>query len=182
MVDERHNIGRAQVTGDVFTFPRLAIGISTMKVAALFLAVSVCLLAGCASFPNRLPTAGQSAAIQSVLTQHERIKTQDDPTSLLSNQRVSDLMAVDVQGCPAEFRSAWFDYLVQVRNLHRRTERVALFASAAGKPVTTLPELIKVAVGSPALGQYLLDAVNQDDLAWEKVERSAMNYGVMPKP
>ena len=66
--------------------------------------------------------------------------------------------------------------------MHRRTERVALFASAAGHPVSTLPELIKVAVGSPALGQYLLDALNQDDATWEKVERSAMNYGVMPKP
>jgi hypothetical protein len=149
---------------------------------ALLLAMGACLLAGCASLPNRPPTAAQSAAIQSVFDQHTRLKTQDEPTSLLSNQRVADLMAVDVQACPAEFRAAWFDYLVQVRNLHRRTERVALFASAAGKPVTTLPELIKVAVTSPALGQYLLDAVNQDDAAWEKVERSAMNYGVMPKP
>ena len=59
---------------------------------------------------------------------------------------------------------------------------MALFASAAGHPVSTLPELIKVAVGSPALGQYLLDALNQDDATWEKVERSAMNYRVMPKP
>ena len=53
---------------------------------------------------------------------------------------------------------------------------------AAGKPVTNLPELIKVAVTDPALGQYLLDALNQDDAAWEKLERTAMNYGVMPKP
>jgi len=181
MVDERHNIGRAQVTGDVFTSPRTFLGISAMKIAAL-LAFTTLLLAGCASLSSRGPTASQSAAIQSVFDQHARIKTQDEPTSLLSNQRVADLMAIDVQGCPAEFRSAWFDYLVQVRNLHRRAERVALFASATGKPVTTLPELLKVAVGSPALGQYLLDAVNQDDAAWEQVERSAMNYGVMPKP
>ena len=149
---------------------------------ALFLAVSTLLLAGCASLASHSPTAAQQSAIQSVLDQHARIKSQAESASLLGNQQVADLMAIDVQPCPADFRSAWYDYLVQVRNLHRRTERVALFASAAGHPVPTLPELIKVAVGSPALGEYLLDALNQDDAAWEKVERSAMDYGVLPKP
>jgi len=163
-------------------------GLNPMKTAlvrqsiALSLAVSTLLLAGCASLASHSPTAAQQSAIQSVLDQHARIKSQDESISLLNHQRVADVMAIDVQGCPAEFRSAWYDYLVQVRNLHRRTERVALFAAAAGKPVTTLPELIKVAVGSPALGEYLLDALNQDDAAWEKVERSAMNYDILPKP
>ena len=148
---------------------------------AILLAVSTCLLAGCAGLPNRAPAA-QQAAIQAVFSEHARLNTQGERANLLSDQRVANLMAIDVQGCPTDFRSAWYDYLVQVRNLHRRTDRVALFAAAAGKPVTNLPELIKVAVTDPALGQYLLDALNQDDAAWEKLERTAMNYGVMPKP
>jgi histidinol-phosphate/aromatic aminotransferase/cobyric acid decarboxylase-like protein len=137
---------------------------------AILLAVSTCLLAGCAGLPNRAPAA-QQAAIQAVFSEHARLNTQGERANLLSDQRVANLMAIDVQGCPTDFRSAWYDYLVQVRNLHRRTDRV-----------TNLPGLIKVAVGSPELGQYLLDALSQEDAAWEKLERSAMNNGVMPKP
>ena len=106
----------------------------------------------------------------------------DQIRAIVRQDIVDVMLAIDVQGCPTDFRSAWYDYLVQVRNLHRRTDRVALFAAAAGKPVTNLPGLIKVAVGSPELGQYLLDALSQEDAAWEKLERSAMNNGVMPKP
>jgi hypothetical protein len=150
---------------------------------SILLRLTACtiLLAGCAGLPNRAPNSEQ-ASIQAVFTQIAQSETKGLRASLLSDQQIADLEAIDVQGCSAHFRSAWFDYLVQVRNLYRRAERVALIAAAAGKPVTNLPELIKVAAASPALGQYLLNALDQTDAAREKLERSAMNYGVMPKP
>jgi len=55
-----------------------------------------------------------------------------------------------------------------------------MFASAEGKPVTDVPSLVKFAVTNPTLGQYLLGALNKADEAWENLERTAMNYGVMP--
>jgi len=151
------------------------------KNIAIMLAVSTLLLAGCSTTRLATKTGSHKAAIESVFAQRARIKEKDERVGLLNDQRVAALMAIDVQSCPADFRSAWFDYLVEVQNLHTRMERVALFASAEGKPVTDLPSLIKFAVTNPELGQYLLGALNKDDEALQKLERSAMNYGVMPE-
>jgi len=151
------------------------------KNIALMLAVSTLLLAGCSTTQVATKTSSQKAAIESVFTQRAKIKEKDERVGLLSNERVAGLMAIDVQNCPADFRSSWFDYLVEVQNLHTRIERVALIASGEGKPVTDLPSLIKFTVTSPGIGQYLLDALNKDDEALKKLERSAMNYGVMPE-
>lgn len=81
----------------------------------------------------------------------------------------------------ADFRSAWFDYLAGVHELHIRVERVAGVGLAVGKPVSDLPSLIKFAAANPGAGEYLLAAVSKVDDAWGKVERAGMNYGVMPK-
>jgi uncharacterized protein YceK len=151
------------------------------KSITLMLAVSTLLLAGCSTTQVAKKTESQKSAIESVFAQRAKLKVKDEGGGLLSNQRVAGLMAIDVQNCPADFRSAWFDYLVEVQNLHTRIERVALFASGEGKPVTDLPSLVKFAVTNPALGQYLLGALSKDDEAWEKLARSAMNYGVMPE-
>jgi hypothetical protein len=148
------------------------------KIVALILAANVLALAGC-STPHDAPGAdSQKSAIESVFAQRAKLK--DTKAGLLSSERVAGLMTIDVQRCPAAFRSAWFDYLVEVQNLHTRVERVAGIASAVGKPVSDLPSLIKFAAASPEVGQYLLAALGRDDDAWGKVEREGMNYGVMP--
>ena len=51
----------------------------------------------------------------------------------------------------ADFRSAWFDYLAGVHELHIRVERVAGVGLAVGKPVSDLPSLIKFAAANPGL-------------------------------
>lgn len=151
------------------------------KTIAFLLVAGTLTLAGCSNTQDAPKPDSQKSAIESVFAQRAKIKAKDEQISLLSDQRVAGLMAIDVQNCPADFRSAWFDYLVEVQNLHTRIERVTVFAAGEGKPVTDLPSLVKFAATNPALGQYILDALNKDDEALEKLERSAMNYGVMPE-
>lgn len=148
---------------------------------ALLLAASVLALAGCSSTQSTLNTDSQKSAIESVFAQRAKLETKEGPARFISKENLPQLMAIDVESCPADFRSAWFDYLVQVQNLHTRAERVAMFAAAAGKPATNVVSLVKFAATDPGLGQYLLGAVNSEDNAWEKLARSAMNYGVMPE-
>ncbi len=147
------------------------------KFFALIFAVSTLMLAGCSS----LQYASKKSAIETALVQRAKVKVESEHGGLMSDQRVAELMAIDVQKCPADFRSAWFDYLTEVQNLHIRVERVALIASAEGKAVGGLPALIKLAVANPTLGQYLLTSLNRVDDARAKLERTAMNYGVMPR-
>ena len=149
------------------------------KIISLILAVGALALAGCSTIQGSAPTGSKKSAIESVFTQRAKVKATQ--SELLSNQRVAEMMAIDVKSCPADFRSAWFDYLVALHTLHARVERVTGIASALGKPVTDLPALIKFAASSPELAKYLLAALDEDDAAWGKVERAGMNYGVMPK-
>ena len=149
-----------------------------MKEITVILAASALVLAGCAT-PGPSKASSQKSAIQSVLAQ--RAELEKEPVKLLSGERVAGLMAIDVHHCPADFRSAWFDYLVEVQTLHTRVERVAGVASAVGKPVSDLPSLIKFAASSPEVGQYLLSGLGKVDDAWAKVQRAGMNYGLMPK-
>jgi hypothetical protein len=148
---------------------------------ALLLAAGALALAGCSANPNVPNPDSPKPAIESVFAQRAKLETNEGPARFISKEAPPQLMAIDVGSCPADFRSAWFDYLVQVQNLHTRAERVAMFAAAAGKPVTNLVSLVKFAATDPGLGQYLLGAVNTGDEAWEKLARSAMNYGVMPE-
>jgi hypothetical protein len=142
----------------------------------LFLA-SMLLLAGCASVPHG--TKAQKSAIESVFAQRSKVVGEDRRMGILSKQHVAGLMAIEVQNCPADFRSAWFDYLVAVQNLHTRMERVGMIGAAVGKPVTDLPSLVKFAAKDKALAEYLLSALDKVDEAWSKLDRTAMNYGVM---
>lgn len=142
------------------------------------MAVGALTLAGCSPAQNTT-TDSQKPVIESVLAQRGKIETEH--IGSLGSERLSELMAIDVHGCPADFRSAWFDYLVAVQNLHTRVERVAGIGLAVGKPVTDVPTLIKFTAASPELGAYLLTALGKVDDAWGKVERVGMNYGVMPK-
>jgi hypothetical protein len=147
------------------------------KIITLILAACTLCLAGCSNLG--IPTAdSQKAAIESVLAQ--RAKIEKEQAGSLSGERVAALMAIDVHSCPADFRSAWFDYLVEVHELDIRVERVADVGLAVGKPVSDLSSLIKFAVANPRVGEYLLAAVSKVDDAWGKVERTGMNYGVMP--
>lgn len=153
-----------------------------MKITiAILLATGALALAGCSTNQNVPNTGSQKSAIESVFAQRTQLETKQGPARFISKEGLPRLMAIDVGSCPADFRSAWFDYLIQVQNLHTRAERVAMFAAAAGKPVTDVPALVKFAVTNPGLGEYLLGAVNSADEAWDKVERTAMNYGVMPE-
>lgn len=150
-------------------------------IITLIMAASALALTGCSSMQGTTTTAHsqkQKAAIESVIAQ--RAKLEKEHVGSLGGEREEALMAIDVRSCPAEFRSAWFDYLVAVKNLHTRVERVAGIGSAVGKPVTDLPSLIKFAAKSPELGHYLLSALDAVDDAWGKVERVGMSYGVMP--
>lgn len=136
------------------------------------------LFTGCADLQSAKTNA---SAIQSVFAQLPAIKAKQLKNGPLNSQAMTELMAIDVQYCPPKFRSAWYDYLVAIQNMHRRVQRVAMIASAVGKPVTNLATLIRFTASDPTLGKYLLDALNQEDEALEKVERVAMGFGVMPK-
>jgi hypothetical protein len=149
------------------------------KIATLILAATASALAGCATLDKPAADSHRSA-IDSVFAQRARLEKEN--LWSLGGERAAGLMAIDVRACPADFRSAWFDYLVEVQNLHKRVERIVGIASALGQPVSDLPSLIKFAATSPELGQYLLAALNKVDDAWGKVERASMNYGVMPRP
>jgi len=149
------------------------------KITTLILAASALALGGCSTFQGTTTSDSKKSAIESVFAQRAKLK--ETQAGSLSNRRVADMMAIKVEGCPEDFRSAWFDYLVAVQNLHMRVERVTGIASAMGKPVTDLQSLITFAATSPELGQYLLVTLGKVDDAWGKVERTGMNYGVMPK-
>jgi hypothetical protein len=148
------------------------------KIKTLILAAMTLALAGCCTFDTRTSHSHRSA-IESVFTQHATIE--QEHAGVLSGERVAGLMAIDVRGCPADFRSTWFDYLVEVRALHTRVERVAGIASGVGKPVSDLQSLIKFAATTPEVGQYLLAALEKVDDAWAMVERAGMTHGVVPK-
>ncbi len=149
---------------------------------ALMLVGGTLLLTGCASARHGSRSASQKSAIESVLAQRAELKGKSEGLGALSKQHMSELMAIDVQHCPADFRSAWFDYLIEVENLRGRVERVAIVAAGLGKSAGDLPSLLKMAAGNQALGQYLLGALDRVDQARAKLDRVAMNYGVMPKP
>ncbi len=148
------------------------------NIVTLILTASALALAGCSTLGSS-KAGSQKSEIESVLAQ--RAKLEKEQASFLNDDRVAGLMAINVHSCPSDFRSAWFDYLVEVRTLHTRVERVAGVALAVGKPVSDLPSLIKFAATSPEVGQYLLTELGKVDDAWAKVERKGMNYGVMPK-
>ena len=148
------------------------------KIVILIFVASALAQAGCSTL-NPSTAGSQQSVIESVIAQ--RAKLESEHVSFLNGERVAGLMAIDVHSCPPDFRSAWFDYLVEVQTLHTRVERVAGVASAVGKPVSDLPSLIKFAVTSPEVGQYLLTELGKVDDSWAKVERAGMNYGVMPK-
>jgi hypothetical protein len=143
----------------------------------LILATSALALAGC-STPGASKSSSHKSAIESVFGQ--RAKLEKEQVNFLNGERVAGLMAIDVHACPSDFRSAWFDYLVEIQTLHTRVERVVGVASAMGDPVCDLPSLIQFAAKSSELGQYLLTGLGKVDDAWAKVERVGMNYGVMP--
>lgn len=152
-----------------------------MKTITLLFAVGTFVLAGCSPAENAVNTNSHKAVIESVFDQRAKLETKEGPISYFSKKDMPRVMAINVQSCPADFRSAWFDYLVQVQNLHTRAERIAMFAAAAGKPVGGVSALVKFAVSDPGLGKYLLGGVDRVDDAWDKLERTAMNYGVMPE-
>lgn len=147
-----------------------------MKKIILLLAVSALISGGCSN------STGQKSAIQSALMQRAKLKTVGEPVGLLGEQQLAGLMSIDVRNCPPDFRAAWFDYLIEVQNLHTRMKRVAIFAAGEGKAVTDTPSLIKFAASNSGFSQYLLGALDKTDEAWGKLERTAMNYGVMPEP
>lgn len=148
------------------------------KVITLIITASAFALAGC-STPGPSKVGSPKSEIETVLAQ--RAKLEKEQVSFLSGERVAGLMAIDVHGCPQDFRSTWFDYLVEVQILHTRVERIAGIALAVGKPVSDLPSLINFAATSPEIGQYLLTELGKVDDAWARIERVGMNYGVMPK-
>ena len=152
-----------------------------MKTIALLFAVGTFVLAGCSPAQNAVNTSSHKAAIEAVFDQRAKLETKEGSISYFSKKDLPGVMAIKVQNCPADFRSAWFDYLVQVQNLHTRAERVAMFATTAGKPVSGVAALVKFAASDPGLGKYLLGAVDRVDDAWDKLERTAMNYDVMPE-
>ena len=147
------------------------------KAFSFILAATVLVLAGCATLHE--PTKSHKAAIESVLAQ--RAKLEKEHVNVLSAERIAGLMAIDVNGCPPAFRSAWFDYLVAAQTLHTRIERVAGVAAAVGKPVSDLRSLVEFAATKREVGQYLLDGLGKVDDGWAKVERAGMNYGAMPE-
>lgn len=150
-----------------------------MKSTAPLMLVGILLLTGCASTQHGSQT--QASAIESAFAQRAKLEGKDQRIGILNKQHVAEMMAIPVQNCPADFRSAWFDYLVAVDNLHTRVERVAMIAAGLGRPVTDLPSLVKFVASDKALGQYMLSALNQVDEAWSRLERTAMDYGVMPE-
>jgi hypothetical protein len=149
------------------------------NVVSIILAAGALVLTGCSSTQDTVTADSQKSAIESVLAQ--RAKIEKEHVGSLGGERLAALMAIDVHGCPADFRSAWFEYLVAAQILHTRVERTAGIGLAVGKPVTDLPSLIKFAASSPELGVYLLTGLGKVDDAWGKVEVVGMDYGVMPK-
>ena len=149
------------------------------KIMTLILAATALALAGCSPTQDTATADSQKSAIESVLAQ--RAKIEKEHVGSLGGERLAALVAIDVHNCPADFRSAWFHYLVAVQTLHTRVERTVGIGLAVGKPVSDLPSLIKFAATSPELGVYLLTALGKVDDAWGDVEVVGMDYGVMPK-
>lgn len=150
------------------------------KTIALLLVTSALALTGCSTTRKASYSDSKRTAIESVFAQRAALEAKNGRAGLLSKQGLPKLMGIDVRRCPADFRSAWFDYLVADQDLRTRMERVAMFAAAAGKPARDVPSLVKFAVSNPRLGQYLLGAVNRTDEAWNRLDRTAMNYDVFP--
>jgi len=151
------------------------------KSVALILAASTWVLAGCSTVPHVSTADAERSAIEAVLAQRAEVKARDGQVGLLGGQRVAELKAIDVRNCPADFRSAWFDYLVEVENLSTKVERVFLLESGEGTPAKDLLALMKLVAANPTIGQYLIVALDRVDEAWGKLERTAMNYAVMPQ-
>lgn len=124
-----------------------------------------------------------------------------------SRQLVAGLKAINVQNCPEDFRAAWFDYLVDVEDTNTKHVRLAQLALQNGRNEGDLSSLAKL-VGAAltyqanplaaagmlasiepirsgdknfAVAQQMLDAQHRLDESWRKLQRIAMNYGVMPE-
>ncbi|HEU6448875.1 MAG TPA: hypothetical protein VFV23_10610 [Verrucomicrobiae bacterium] len=143
------------------------------RTIALLFVVCAAALSGCSG------GSSDKTEIQSVFDQYAKIKNANPEFS--SDRRIEGLMAIDVSRCPSDFRSAWFDYLSELENLHAKVKRTVVFAAEEKKPVTDLPSLVKFSVANPPIGQSLLNELNNVDAAWSKAQRVAMNYGVMPE-
>ena len=61
-----------------------------------------------------------------------------------SRQLVASLKAINVQNCPDDFRSAWFDYLVEVEDTNTKHVRLAQLALQHGRNEGDLSSLVKL--------------------------------------
>ena len=132
-------------------------------------------LTGCASVDSR------RSAIHSVMDQRAKIEAKYQPLDPPGSQLLVELKAIDVRSCPREFRSAWFDYLIEIEDISTKTTRLAWVAEQFGMPKGDLSSLIKLAEKSPPVAQVLLTALDRLDESWRKLERVTMNHGVMPE-
>jgi hypothetical protein len=149
------------------------------QIVTSILAAGALALAGYPTAHAQSTTDSQKSAIESVYAQRAQI-VRKKPVTVQGGQAVAQLMGIDVRRCPANFRSAWFDYLVKVQEMHTRMKRVAEIASVVGKPVKDVASLIRFAAASAEIRRYLLAELGALDDAWGKVERAGMSYGVMP--
>jgi hypothetical protein len=130
-----------------------------------------------------------------------------DEMDKIARQLSAGLKAINVQSCPHDFRTAWFDYVSEVESTNTKLVRLAQLAVANGKTQGDLGSLVKIlgaaatfqahpmaAVGmlssiepkksgeqNAAVALQMLDAHQRLDDAWKKLERTAMDYGVMPE-
>ncbi len=148
------------------------------QIVTSILAAGALALAGYSTAHAQPVSSSQKSAIESIYSQRAKIK--EKPVLIAGGKNLTEMMNIDVSRCPADFRSAWFDYLIEVEKMHARMKRVAEIASAVGKPVNDVPSLIRFAATDSGLGRYLLDELGRLDDAWGKVERAGMNYGIMP--
>jgi len=174
---------------------------------ATILLVILLALSGCAS------TGSKKSAINSVFEQRAQIKAKfaGTPRSVeelaSSTQKlVAALKAIKLNDCPADFRAAWFDYLVGVEDTRTklvRLEQLAQeengvdvssllkFGEAAGlshlNPAAVVAAMLdamfskKSSDKTQVAAQQLLAAQQRLDDSWRKLERTAMNYGVVPQ-
>jgi hypothetical protein len=158
---------------------------STVRLASRPFALTLLvlpLLAGC------MTTGARHSAIQSVFAQREKLKSEygagrGNIVDLgRARQLLAGLQGIDVRRCPPAFRSAWFDYLVEIEELDAKSARLAGVARLAlgdKAAPADLQSLFKLAEKSPTVAQILLTGMDRVDDAWAKVERVAMDYGVM---
>ncbi len=140
----------------------------------IFLA-ALLFLTGCASMASR------KSAIQSVFEQRTQLKEKYGELGMVNGQLLSGLKAIDVRNCPPDFRAAWFDYLVESEALDTRIKRIGMLATGEGKAAGDLPSLIKLVGTDPTAGKYLIESLEKVDDAWGKLERTAMQYNVVPE-